>query len=80
VVAEIVPIGVPNLADIPAMLERLAAMIRGGEVECPTEVVVVAKIPNDVRGFNYGGDGSTISVIGILGAGSFHVAHNSYGR
>ncbi len=38
---KIVPIGKPNLADIPAMLEHTAARMRAGEIEATGRVLVV---------------------------------------
>jgi len=70
---KVVPIGVPNLADIPAMLEHTARDIRNGELEAPSQAVLVVVVgkPGErrVEVFDFGGcDGTMLTALGLLTA------------
>jgi hypothetical protein len=74
----VVPIGVPNLADIPAMLEHTAGRIRKDEIEAPAQAVLVLLVGDvgerRVRVFDFGGgDGTMLTALGMLTAAQYRL-------
>ncbi len=68
--ATVVPIGRPNLADVPAMLEHTAARIRDGEIEATSRAVLVLLVgepgERQVLVYDFGPDDEAMP--GILGS------------
>jgi hypothetical protein len=66
----VVPIGRPNLADIPAMLEHTAARIRNGEIEPTSRAVLVLLVgkpgERQVEVYDFGADDEAMP--GVLGS------------
>lgn len=75
---KVVPIGVPNLADIAAMLEDVAARIRDGETLPPARAVLILLVgkpgERQIAAYDFGSDaGSTMmGALGMCTAAQFH--------
>ena len=63
----IVPIGTPNLRDVPNMLRRLADMMESGEVDKAVHAIVVTDDDvGKVDVYGYGNVGALTNEIGLL--------------
>ena len=63
----LVPIGTPNLRDVPAGLRLLAGKLESGDVPAgETAVVVVVSPAGDLEVYGYGALGPAATVVGTL--------------
>jgi len=64
---KVIPIGTPNLKDVPASLRRLAEMLENGEEpEAMHAIVVAVDGFGEIRVYGYGAVGTRAHEVGTL--------------
>lgn len=64
---KVIPIGTPNLKDVPDSLRLLAEMLENGkEPEAMHAIVVAVDVHGEIRVYGYGAVGGTAHEVGTL--------------